>query len=268
MSPAGRPISNTSAASTQCMASGSGRPLRRHNRRLNTAESPKNSAANLQPATPSVRNPLNSFNSTQIEFLIFFPRSRRRSLWRNCRQQRSHPQSRRLLPEPPWHGRQGPEERKSHGRISRVSVAERQRRPGRLGAPRQGRGGRFRAFAGRPALGRRLDGQDAGRLLHPGLPEGDGRRRRHAGPDRWRHLLRQPHRRRQRRFRVAVGAAALLRPALRLGVGAHAGERGVARSSRWACPTSNSPRPACPRSAKWSAWRRRPWATACAPPVS
>ena len=99
----------------------------------------------------------------------------------------------------------------------------------------------YRAFAGRPALGRRLDGQDAGRLLHPGLPEGHGRRRRHAGPDRRRHLLRQPHRRWQRRFRVAMGAAALLRPALRLGVGAHAGERGVAHQAdapaqRQVCP--------------------------------
>ncbi len=120
------------------------------------------------------------------------------------------------------------EERGSHDRARGVSVAARQGRARRMGAPRQGRGGWCRTFAGRPSLGRRLDGQDAGRLLHPGLPEGDGRGRRDAGSDRRRHLLRQPYCRRQRRLRVAVGATALLRPALRFGVGAHSGQRAVA----------------------------------------
>ena len=129
------------------------------------------------------------------------------------------------------------------------------------GRPRQGRGGRVRALAGRSSLGWRLDGQDAGRLFDPGLPEGDGRRGRDAGPNRRRHLLRQPHRRRQRRFRVSVGAAALLRPALRFGAGAHAGQRAwLIEQMRLA--TSGSPRPGCRPSAKWSAWPPRPWATA------
>src|SRR5882724_2540485 len=97
-----------------------------------------------------------------------------------------------------------------------------------MGAPRQGRSGWYRTFAGRPSLGRRLDGQDARCLLHPGLPEGDGRGRRDAGSDRRRHLLRQPYCRRQRRLRVSVCATALLRPALRFGVGAHSGQREVA----------------------------------------
>ena len=120
------------------------------------------------------------------------------------------------------------EERWSHERARPVSVAARQGRARRMGAPRQGRGGRCRTFAGRPSLGRRLDGQDARCLLHPGLPEGDGRGRRDAGSDRRRHLLRQPYCGRQRRLRVAVGAAAVLRPALRFGVGAHSGQRAVA----------------------------------------
>ena len=120
------------------------------------------------------------------------------------------------------------EERWSHDRARPVSVAARQGRARRMGAPRQGRSGWCRTFAGRPSLGRSLDGQDAGRLLHPGLPEGDGRGRRDAGSDRRRHLLRQPYCRRQRRLRVAVGATALLRPALRFGVGAHSGQRAVA----------------------------------------
>src|SRR5262249_28862391 len=59
-------------------------------------------------------------------------------------------------------------------------------------------------------------------------PEGDGRGRCHTGSDRGRRLLRQPYRGRQRRLRVAVGAPALLRPALRFGVGAHSGQREVA----------------------------------------
>ena len=120
------------------------------------------------------------------------------------------------------------EERLSHERARPVSVAARQGRARRLGAPRQGRGGWCRTFAGRPSLGRRLDGQDARCLLHPGLPEGDGRGRRDAGSDRRRHLLRQPYCRRQRRLRVAMGATAVLRPALRFGVGAHSGQRELA----------------------------------------
>ena len=86
---------------------------------------------------------------------------------------------------------------------------------------------------GHSPVDRRWDGVSMDKTLgaysHPRLPEGDGRRRRHGGPDRRRHLLRQPHRRPQRRFGVEVGAAALLRPALRLRMGPHAGERGMAR---------------------------------------
>ncbi len=106
------------------------------------------------------------------------------------------------------------EERWSHERARPVSVAARQGRARCLGAPRQGRSGWCRTFAGRSSLGRRLDGQDARCLLDPGLPEGDGRGRRDAGSDRRRHLLRQPYCRRQRRVRVAVGASAVFRSAV------------------------------------------------------
>ncbi len=128
----------------------------------------------------------------------------------------------------PYLHSQSIEERGSNERARAVSVAARQGRTRRMGAPRQGRSGRRWTFAGRTSLGRRLDGQDARCLLYPGLPEGDGRGRRDAGSDRRRHLLRQPYRRRQRRLRVAVGASALLRPALRFGVGAHSDQREVA----------------------------------------
>ena len=49
------------------------------------------------------------------------------------------------------------------------------------------------------------------------LPRGDGRRWRDAGPDRRRHLLRQPYCRRQRRLRIAVGARPYFAPALSVG---------------------------------------------------
>ncbi len=39
-------------------------------------------------------------------------------------------------------------------------------------------------------------------------------------------------------------------------------------SRRWGCATSNSLRPGCRPSAKWWAWRPRPWETAFAAPVS
>ena len=70
------------------------------------------------------------------------------------------------------------------------------------------------------------------------------------------HLLRQPYCRRQQRHRVAVGAAALLCP-LRFGVGAHADQRAVARRAAGPHAMSNSRRPACRPSAKWSALASR-----------
>ena len=81
----------------------------------------------------------------------------------------------------------------------------RQGRARRLGASRQGRSGWCRTFARRPSLGRSLDGQDAGCLLRPSLPEGDGRGRRYTGPDRGCGLLRQPYCRWQRRLRLVDG---------------------------------------------------------------
>ena len=57
-------------------------------------------------------------------------------------------------------------------------------------------------------------------------------------------------------------------PPYDFGVGAHAGQRDSGSSSRWGCAMSNSRRPDCRRSAKWWAWRHRPWVTAFAAPVS
>ncbi len=88
-----------------------------------------------------------------------------------------------------------------------------------------------RAFARGPALGRRLDGQDPGRLFDPRVSESDGRSRCHGGPDRRGDLLRQPHRGRERRLVFEVGAAAVLCSTVRLGVGPHADQRRMAREA-------------------------------------
>ena len=118
-----------------------------------------------------------------------------------------------------------------------ISVAARQGWARRMGTSRQGRSGWCRTFAGRPSLGRRLDGHDTRCLLDPGLPEGDGRGRRDAGSDRRCDLLRQPYRRRQRRLRIAVGRLGLTSTRLMIRSRGSPWSTRSGSSSRWGCAT-------------------------------